>query len=96
MDAIGDGGVWLWSDLGPLTLHAKTRRESRSSAMSWLSWSMMDIMVVGDVGGGVGQRDGSGDLFAMLRVVFIDVSNAWGSFWISWFWGSGCRVICCG
>ena len=41
---------------------------------------MMDIMVVGDVGGGVGQRDGSGDLLGTLRVVFIDVSDVWGSF----------------
>jgi len=40
-------------------------------------------MVVGDVGGDVEKRDGSGDLLATLRVVFIDVSNVWGSFWSS-------------
>ena len=103
MDIVGDKGVWggktasktgFCRDLGPLTLHARTRRESKSSAMSCSSCSTMDILIL--VRGDVGQRDGSGDLLAMSRVVFIDVSNAWGSFWDSWFWGSGCRVICCG
>ena len=80
-DIVGDGEAWLWSDLGPLTLRARTRRESKSSVMSCSSWSTMDIfwVVVGDVGGDVGRGDGSGDLLAMLRVVFISVSDVWGS-----------------
>ena len=50
-------------------------------------------MVVGDVGGDVGQRDGSGDLLATLRVVFIDVSSSWGPLRS---WGLRHRFICYG
>ena len=84
-DIVGDGEGWFWRDLGPLTLRTKMRHESKSSAMSCSSWSMMDILILvrGDVGGDVGQRNGSGDLLAMLRVVFISVSDVWGSFWNS-------------
>ena len=82
-DAVGDGEVWLWSDLGPLTLRARTRHESKSSVMSCSSCSTMDILMLvrGDVGGDVGRGNGSGDLLAVSRVVFISVSDVWGSFW---------------
>ena len=82
-DIVGDGEAWLWSDLGPLTLRAKTRCESKSSATSCSSCSTMDILILvrGDVGGDVGQGNGSGDLLAM--VVFISVSDVWGSLWNS-------------
>ena len=81
-DVVGDGVVWLWSDLGPLTLHARTRRESKSSSMSCSSCSTMDILMLvrGDVGEDVEWGNGSGDLLAVLRVVFISVSGVWGSF----------------
>ena len=41
----------------------------------------MDILMLvrGDVGEDVGWENGSGDLLGMLRVVFISVSDVWGS-----------------
>ena len=77
MDIVGDEGVWLWSDLGLLTLHARTRRESKSSVMSCSRWSTMDILMLvrGDVGEDIGWGNGSGDSLWVREGVFILISK---------------------